>query len=504
MPNASLSKPAPLRTGEQRLLQPGATCWRIERANRLALLIDAADYFATVKAAALKAQHSIMLIGWDFDTRIKLDPDAEDPGMPDRLGPFLKWVVKRRPGLRVYVLKWDLGLIQALGRGLTPLFILNWMTNRRIRFKLDSQHPAGATHHQKIIVIDDALAFCGGIDMTTDRWDTRQHTDEDRHRVQPNGRPYGPWHDASTAVDGEVARALGELARERWRKSTGEMLPPPPPDSDPWPDDLAPTFEDVDIAIARTLPEYDEQPEIREIETLYLAGIGAAERSIYIESQYFASQRIAEALAKRLREPNGPEVVIVNPESADGWLEEAAMGSARARLLKMIDEADHEQRFRLYCPVTERGQPIYVHAKIMTVDDRLLRIGSSNLNNRSMGFDTECDLAIEAIDGAPDEARIRCTIAEIRDDLVAEHLSVSRQAVVTACEAATGSLIGAIEALRGSGRTLTPFEPPALNMAQRTLAETNLLDPERPTSGWRKLKRHVASGMPALRRAGEG
>ena len=60
-------------------------------------------------------------------------------------------------------------MIQALGRGMTPLFIVDWITDKRLHLKLDHAHPVGAAHHQKIVVIDDALAFCGGIDTTADR-----------------------------------------------------------------------------------------------------------------------------------------------------------------------------------------------------------------------------------------------------------------------------------------------------------------------------------------------
>ena len=64
----------------------------------------------------------------------------------------------------------------------------------------------------------------------------------------------------------------------------------------------------------------------------------------------------------------------------------------------MLGRSDRFGRLRVYTPVTAGEQPIYVHAKIMIVDDRLLRVGSSNLNNRSMGYDAECDLALEADD----------------------------------------------------------------------------------------------------------
>jgi phospholipase D1/2 len=227
---------------------------------------------------------------------------------------------------------------------------------------------------------------------------------------------------------------------------------------------------------------------VHEIEALYLAIVAAARRSLYIESQYFASRKIAEAIAARLREPRGPEFVVVNPEAADGWLEEEVMGSSRARLLRMIGEADHDGRFRMYTLVARGGTPIYVHAKIVVMDDRLLRIGSSNLNNRSLGLDTECDLSIET-DHRPD-AELRRRIAALRDNLLAEHLGVEARAVTTAIAAAEGSLIGAIEALRGSGRSLVPFRPPELNAAEDALLrENDLLDPERPAHRWRPFRR---------------
>ena len=353
--------------------------------------------------------------------------------------------------------------------------MLRWMSRRNIHFKLDSAHPKAAAHHQKIVVIDDVIAFCGGIDITADRWDTREHRDEDPRRVRPTTkRRYGPWHDATGAVDGHVARALGDLARSRWKSATGDELAPPPPTSPIWPKGLEPHLWDIDVAIARTLPEYGDQREVREVEAFYLAAIAAAQRSIYIESQYFASRRIAEAMANRLREPAGPEIVVVNPESADGWLEEAAMGSARARLLRMIREVDAHHRFRIYSPVTEGGEPIYVHAKIMTVDDRLLRLGSSNLNNRSMGYDTECDLIVDADrQGRPPE--VAASIRRFRTDLLSEHLGKSTDEVEAAL--AHGSLIRAIEALRGPRRSLRPFQPDT-GLFGETLAESDLLDPE--------------------------
>ncbi|WP_372421555.1 phospholipase D-like domain-containing protein [Salinarimonas chemoclinalis] len=481
--NAARTDDSPAPHG---ILRPGDTCWRIAHADRAGLVVDAQDYFRAVKEAMLAARHTIMLIGWDFDLRIKLEPDGATLEGPNTLGAFLRWIAKTRPQLRIFVLKWDLGMIQALGRGSTPLMFLNWTTSDNIRFHLDGAHPPAAAHHQKIVAIDDVFAFCGGIDMTADRWDTRGHVDADPRRRRPSGRLYGPWHDATMALDGEAAKALAEHARERWKLATGEELAPPPPREPIWPGTVPPTFADVDVGIARTAPLYGDHPRVFEVESLLLACIREARETIYCESQYFASRTVAEAIAARLREPDGPEIVIVNPVSADGYLEAATMDTARARLLKVVRAADRHDRFRIYTPVTHAGEDIYVHAKILVVDDRLIRIGSSNLNNRSMGFDTECDVAIEAVAGKPDEERIRERIRAVRADLLAEHLACAPQDVHGAI--AAHGLMRGIEHLRVRGRRLVPYEPDPIGPMEEILAENDLLDPERPPKWLRRAK----------------
>ena len=135
------------------------------------------------------------------------------------------------------------------------MFLLNWVTGKRLHLQADSAHPPGAAHHQKIIVIDDAFAFCGGIDMSVDRWDTREHRDEDSRRIDPSGKSYGPWHDATVAVDADAARGLAELARDRWFAASGVRLQPlaeVPEAKNTWPEILKPLVHDVDVAIART------------------------------------------------------------------------------------------------------------------------------------------------------------------------------------------------------------------------------------------------------------
>ncbi|MBB5696809.1 phospholipase D-like domain-containing protein [Sphingomonas yantingensis] len=449
--------------------------WRTDHANRAALIVDAADYYVHARRAMMQARERIMLIGWDFDTRIILDRSTPRDGAPTELGPFLTWLADTKPDLCINILTWDVAAVKLLGRGTTGLRLLRWMARPNITFLPDRAHPFSGSHHQKIVVIDDAFAFCGGIDMTASRWDTREHLDDDERRRRPfTGRRSMPWHDASMAVDGPIAKALGDLARERWRIAGGSELPEPAPGGHAWPDGLEPHFRDLDITIARTRGENGEIAEIREIEAMFVAMIERVERFAYIETQYFASRVIAEAIAKRLDEDDGPEFVIVNPKVADGWLEEEVMGAARAELIDALRQHPHHERIRIYTPVTHRGADIYVHAKIMIADDRVLRVGSANMNNRSMGLDSECDLVIEAPD---DDAR--AMIAAIRADLIGEHLGVGPAVVAETLEA-TGSLIATVERLRGSGRTLAPFDPPDKGEIQRGIARSQALDPEHP------------------------
>ena len=301
--------------------------------------------------------------------------------------------------------------------------------------------------------------------MTATRWDTRSHLDGDRHRKRPTtGRSYQPWHDVSMAVDGAAARALGELSRERWMRAGGTSLAAPAVQDDPWPEELKADFQNVEVAIARTRGAYRGGATIREIEALYLDLIASARRFIYAENQFFASRAIADAIAKRLTEPDGPEFVLINPRIVKGWLEEEAMSSARVELVKFLAEADRYGRFRIYTPVTECGTDIYVHSKLTIVDDEVLRVGSANMNNRSLGLDSECDLLINA--AVEPNRDWQGTIARLRCDLMGEHLGVATEVVARAVHS-TGSLIEAIESLAGQGRSLVALELDSTNIIEK-------------------------------------
>ncbi|MEH6758943.1 MAG: phospholipase D-like domain-containing protein [Parasphingorhabdus sp.] len=459
-------------------LEPGQNCWRVEEARQASVIVDGEAYFRYLRHAMAKAKRRIILAGWDFDTRVEMNDTEKDLQGPLKVGDFIDWLVARNPDLQIYILRWDVGAIKSFARGSMFFKVLKWQFHPRIHLKLDGQHPTGAAQHHKIVAIDDDVAFCGGIDVTAGRWDTRTHEPGHRYRKQPNGEDHSPWHDASLAVQGPVATALASFAQSRWHKAGGKDMIEANGSQDCWPDDLKPDFKEVDIGIARTQPEMDDQEDVREIEQLYIDLIRSAKRIIYAESQYFASRHIAAAIAERLQEQDGPEIVVLNPISSEGWLEEQVMDTARARIFAALQKRDRFNRLRLYHPVNEAGEEIYVHAKIVIIDDQVIRIGSSNINNRSMGLDTECDLVIDA--GDDDEgSAAREQISRIRNGLLAEHLGSSEKNIAEKFEQ-TGSLMETIQLSRKPGRTLRDYQVPNLDDTEKWLADNEILDPESP------------------------
>src|SRR5688572_24396190 len=184
-----------VRRAEPSLLLPGRNCWRTAHAHRVSWLIDGQAYFSAFREAAKHASSSIFILAWDIDSRAPLAPGAPDDGWPLALGAFLDSVVSRRPGLRAYVLDWDYVMLYQADRELLPSYSLGVRTHRRLRFQFDGEHPVGGSHHQKIVVIDDSVAFVGGLDLTHSRWDTQDHTPGDQRRQTPSGDAYAPFHD---------------------------------------------------------------------------------------------------------------------------------------------------------------------------------------------------------------------------------------------------------------------------------------------------------------------
>lgn len=493
-------------------LSQSACAWAEPKAERLSALIDGQAYFAAVRASILRAKRRIVIAAWDLHSRIELQRGGADDGHPRQLGPLLIHQLERAPELEVFILLWDYAPIYALER--EPLFFGHdpWEGHPRQHFRKDAAHPLAASQHQKLVAVDGRIAYCGGFDLGQWRWDTHEHAADEPRRRDPGGDAYPPFHDVQLLVDGDAAGALEQLLRERWQRAgAGNALERAcqgePVANDPWPPGVEPQFHDMPVAIARTLPAYAGHPEVREVERLYRAQIVAARRFLYLENQYLSVRRLVADLCRSLRRQSGPEVVLLLPKQTGSWLQQRTMDVIRARRLATLRRADRFGRLKAYCPEVpglQRGTPM-VHAKLLIADDRVLRVGSANLSNRSMGLDSECDLALSARNASeqaviakirrrlltPWLARTPEEIADAESKLGAESASPDSDpdpgAGTARIEGGPG-LIALIEGLRRRGEEAADRAAPRLAELdglvdpdwQRQLPDERLVDPERP------------------------
>ena len=455
------------------VLRLGHNCWRIERASRFTLLVDASNYYGALLKALRRARRSFVLLAWDLDTRTQLfEKDPAEGNGP--LRDFLRGLVAHNPDLHIFILPWSFPVLYANVRDPKLVIGKDPFQHPRIHLKMDDVHPPGGSHHQKIAIVDGKLAFAGGMDLAGGRWDTPEHLAKDPRRGNGSEPPYPPTHDVQAMLDGDAAAALSEIAGERWSRATRACIPQTESGSDPWPAETAADITNVDVGISRT----DPLISCREVEQLHLDIIASAREFLYIENQYLSSTLIVDALSRRLQEVDGPEIVMVLPLNNHGWLEDHTVEALRFRQVRRLREADRFGRLRI-CYHTVRGlksddddeESIVVHSKILVADDRLFRLGSSNLTDRSMRLDTECDLTIEAVDESQQAA-----IARWRDRLLGEHLGLSEETVRERL-AQERSLIRLIDSCSRQSKCLRELPPDG---GATQILSTALIDPPQP------------------------
>jgi phospholipase D1/2 len=408
--------------------------WQTTEAAHAALLVDCANYYRALYHAICEARHSIFILGWDIDSRIELlrGEEAANASCPPMLYELLTWKASKHPEIQIYLNRWNYSVFLAAERESFSEFKWKWQQADNIHFVFDSQLPLGASHHQKVVVVDDELAFCGGMDVAIARWDKREHHTDDGRRVDPDGtiklgakKEFGPYHDIQAVVSGPVVQPLATLVRERWHRATGKQaIPMRPPLQQyalpaTWPRFAKPALQQVKTAVALTQPAFVQQPMRTQIRQLYLDMIAQAEEFIYIENQFFTQTDIARALNKRLRERPGLRALLISCDRPQGIMERKSMYTGRVRFKELLEADGVGDRVVMAYPAsTEHGEEkaIRIHSKLMVVDDVYLRVGSSNINRRSMTLDTECDLMFEAHDDATRQA-----IAAMRNDLIREH-----------------------------------------------------------------------------------
>jgi phosphatidylserine/phosphatidylglycerophosphate/cardiolipin synthase-like enzyme len=253
----------------------------------------------------------------------------------------------------------------------------------RVRCALDSKERPMHCHHEKIVVVDDRVAFVGGIDMTSlagDRYDEPSHPARGRLG----------WHDATTRLRGPIVADVARHFAARWREVDGEELPPPV---------VSEPAGSVEVQLVRTIPErvYDFVPhgEFTILEA-YLRALRSAERIVHLENQFLWSPEVTAILADKLEHPPSDafRVVVVLPEKANNGQDDTR---GQLAALAEADERGGDNRF-LACTLRSRSgarsERLYVHAKIGIVDDRWLTVGSANMNAHSFFNDSEVNVVM--------------------------------------------------------------------------------------------------------------
>lgn len=475
----------------------GKNCWRESNAVRGAFIVDGESYFRAFRQALIQAETYVCILAWDFMGDLELIRDAE-PGddYPTKLVDFIYELVQRKPELNIYILLWDYSVVYLVEREWMPFSRFKQDPHDRIHLVTDDAINVGASHHQKVVIVDGSFAFNGGYDLSAWRWDTTEHKPEDKRRTTHKGESYQPFHDLHAAVTGNIVGALDQLCRERWKRATGEEAPWGNFDCDNtiWPQSLSVDFENEPTSLALTYSEYKEFPALRQVESLFLDMIAAAQRYIYIENQYLSSHTITDALIDRLEEKDGPEIVIVITRDNGGWLEEGTLGLLRTRLLEKMRSADSQGRLGAYYPHVQdesgNASQVYVHAKLIICDDRALMLGSANLSNRSMKVDSEIMMALGLEKGT------RAAPAFLRR-LLAIHLHAEDTEIDEALKA-HGSLNTTIRSLREDRlHQLRDLPIGCSNPLSRKLADTQLLDPDEPIDPGYWLKKAIPGGSDA-------
>ena len=442
------------------VVSEGESAERVSRAEDVRVLVDAEAYYRTFCSAALMAQRRIYIAGWQFDTQARLlrPEPGEAPAHPIELLPFLNHLCETTPSLEVYIVAWDYSLVYAIEREWMQKLKFDFQSHSRVHFEFSNHPDPGGCYHRKLVIVDDQVAFLGGLDLCDSRWDSRRHEKHEKRRIDLHQKPYKPFHDIQVGLRGPIVRDLCEIFVADWRRAVGRA--PETVAASGGPESggaltayaasaasearvgselfalaslatgLGIPLRAQRVGISRT--EYGAEGEFvsAEVQRLFERALAAAERLIYVEMQYFTSKAIAEALCHRLADTarSKLQVVLVMPDGADSPKEDFVLGNRQRAIRRLVAQFaqhyGHDFRLLMSSDSTpdDPTPATFIHSKLLIVDDQFLTIGSANFTNRSMRVDAELnvcwEVSLEAPSGAPElEADIRA----LRASLLAEH-----------------------------------------------------------------------------------
>jgi phosphatidylserine/phosphatidylglycerophosphate/cardiolipin synthase-like enzyme len=367
--------------------------------NRVEVLIDGETALTAMAQVIAEAKHHIHITGWHITPDFALTRGEKPVILSELLAEMSEEVAVR-------VLIWAGAPMPLLRpwRGDVRKVRDRLIEEGRIQCALDSHERPMHCHHEKTIVVDDTIAFVGGIDLTNfqgDRWDQHHHP----------GRDSQGWHDVALRIEGPAVQDVADNFALRWLATTGERLPASKPPA---------KAGEIAVQIVRTMPDhmYEQRPQgdFRILES-YINALTSAQRFIYLENQYLWSPEILEVLRAKLTHPPTPDfrlVLLLPAKPTEGG------DDTRGQLGTLVQadaDAGRLLACSLYAPGDQSDQPVYVHAKVGIVDDAWLTIGSANLNEHSLFNDTEMNAVI----------RDRALVTNTRLELWAGHLGRSKK-----------------------------------------------------------------------------
>lgn len=414
--------------------------------NCIAVTIDGKDTFEQVYDHILRAGRSVLIANYDLDPQLRfarayhgtsalpagssnnnnngvIESRCARPLVADSIAPESRryslqdlLMAKAKEGVEVKIIVWQPRLALRIlpgadERGIDgradDVEVLNVMSKKlgtgdRLQVVVDDTAPTlTSAHHEKIIVIDDTVGFCGGLDLSNGKWDTIAHDYESSlrdYRAEP-------WHDVHMMARGPVVWDMAYHFRQRWhfaqtrdkaatrrlRLQTSSFMAA-----------AEPRVGRIPAVALRTWKEMERNGGIK---AWYAEMFRKAERSIYIENQFpFQSKTLTRLLARRLQEQRALKVVIVGPMEPNlpglvgSMISKISVNDVNKNLatLRRISEG----RVATYSLISQHRtvptlrKQIYVHSKVMIVDDEWMTVGSANLDKNGTDDSSEFNLGV--------------------------------------------------------------------------------------------------------------
>jgi phosphatidylserine/phosphatidylglycerophosphate/cardiolipin synthase-like enzyme len=388
-------------------------------------LVNGEEAWIFIKGQLALAKKSIHLCFWVLESDLELIREPKDtfkePRKRNKYTLYYILNTKAKDGVKVRILLWQIPVV--------PHSVYDFKT--RIsgqigHFEVMYQpHPTKTigSWHQKTIIIDDDIAFVGGMNAKENDWDTSAHKVYDYRRTRHNTSAgkrkkmktnidlpdFLPKHDYMTYIKGQIVTDVQANFVERWNYCISQKYTYYQNATKLAKPKLTSGFGNIPAQITRTIPAYKPQPAgERGIFYTYRKAIALAKNYIYIENQYFRSQLLAADIARACKKNRKLRVIVVTPPDYLNTLEQEDFWKVATFSSYWTKQACHTIRsampdfclFYLQMSALDKKKkrqffPIDLHAKIMIVDDEWYTIGSCNINDRGFLYDGEMNVSVQ-------------------------------------------------------------------------------------------------------------